>query len=478
MFPKKIWRYWAQGWENAPFMVQHCTESIYHYAPDWEIINLDDDNIGEYIELPEILLKEPNFPKATLSDLIRILLLKKYGGVWIDATIFLNTNLTEFLAPLDGDFFCFWRWPHKAAMSSWFLASKKEGYIASTCADEFLKVLTKDFIERNRELFSKWRGSPDYFIFHKTFESIAKVDKKYNSIIQNMQFKDSINVLMDTLNGYNKDCCHESESYLSFTPMYKLSYSVNDKNYNKNSIVEKMINKMKSIYNPPLKHLHTSLGLRTFHMYNSFLNIPEKVKDIAGPLESEGDLKLCADKASRYHVYNFSSHDGKNGAQILAPYGSSRLFYRYQVGDAFSSARELAYRDEIEALRKELEVLRYENFWEKIFDKIIDTIPPGITPAYKFDRFYTQFFIDGVDRKIHYELQYKSNVLYLCIHCEDANLGKIHRNKFICLSKILEEDIIENNGNIFINKRVDRVFIRQMFSKFLEITYNHVILMK
>lgn len=213
-------------------------------------------------------------------------------------------------------------------------------------------------------------------------------------------------------------------------------------------------------------------------MYNSFINLPNKVKDIAGPLESEGDLNLCSDKAARYHVYNFSSHDGKNGAQFLNPYGSSRIFFRYQQGDKFSSVRELAYRDEIDALRKELDALRNETFWEKIFDKIIDVIPAGVTPSYKFDKPYTQLFIDGVDKKIHYEFQNKDGVLYLCIHCEDAKLGEKNRHKFIYLSNILEEELKEADGKLFINKRVDRLFLRAIFVKFFEITYNHVSSMK
>ena len=117
MFPKKIWRYWAQGWTDVPFAVDCCTKSINHYAADWEIINIDDTSLKNYINLPS---KIDSIPIQIKSDVIRILLLKEYGGVWIDATVFLNMNFTEFMTPLYGDFFCFWRWPNKVSMSSWF----------------------------------------------------------------------------------------------------------------------------------------------------------------------------------------------------------------------------------------------------------------------------------------------------------------------------------------------------------------------
>ena len=138
MFPKTIWRYWGQGWNNVPFMIKYCSESIRHYAKDWNIVDLDATSIGRYIQLPEELLKIENFPVATLADLIRIMLLEKYGGVWIDATIFLNTELTPFLEPVDGDFFCFWRHKEKVTMSNWFLAAAKGSYIASIMSKNFL----------------------------------------------------------------------------------------------------------------------------------------------------------------------------------------------------------------------------------------------------------------------------------------------------------------------------------------------------
>lgn len=106
MIPKIIWRYWATGWETAPFVVKKCTESIHRYASDYEIIDIDDKNVENYIQLPEKLLNTKNFPVQTKSDLIRIMLLAKYGGVWIDATIFLNKPLSIFMDQIgDVDFF-------------------------------------------------------------------------------------------------------------------------------------------------------------------------------------------------------------------------------------------------------------------------------------------------------------------------------------------------------------------------------------
>ncbi|MBQ3171311.1 MAG: hypothetical protein IJB53_05275 [Mailhella sp.] len=252
MFPKKIWRYWAQGWENVPFMVQHCTESVYHYAPDWEVINLDDDNIGDYIDIPEKIKNIPNFPIQPKSDLIRLLLLKKYGGVWIDATVFLNTNFTEFMTPLYGDFFCFWRWPNKVTMSNWFLAADKNSYIAKKFSEEFYNMISSEkFLHENSKYFEKWRGSPDYLCFHQLFAKTSNNDNIFSKIIQSMKFIESTPMLIDQFNGWNKDVVHESESLLSKTPLYKLTHLIKKEDYNKESILEKLVNKINAIYTPP-----------------------------------------------------------------------------------------------------------------------------------------------------------------------------------------------------------------------------------
>lgn len=476
MFPKKIWRYWAQGWENAPFMVRYCTEAVQHYAPDWEIINLDDKNIGEYIDLPAYLKNSSNFPIQPISDLIRVKLLDKYGGVWLDATAFLNTNLTAFLTPLDGEFFCFWRWEKKVSMSSWFLAASKGSYICNRLAEDFEKLLlSNEFLSENEVYFSKWRGSPNYFAFHKLLEKLTKEDIKFNSIINNMTFIDSTPLLMPQFNGWNKDISHEYlQTVLKNYPVIKLTHLIKEENYNTNSILEVLLKKMKGASFDNIPHFHLSNSMRPVRVFNSFINLPSKVKYMAGSFESEGDLKLCKEKYSRYHIYNFPSVDEKHGVQLLIPYEANRLFLRSQKDNTFSIARELAYRDEIETLKKEIETLRHEFFWERIFDKIVDIIPPGITPSYKFDKIYTQFFIDGVNNKIHYELQIKDGVLYICIHCEDTKLSDKYYYKFDYLSKLLEEKLTKNNGNLAINKRIDIIFLRSVFVKFFEVTHNHV----
>ena len=347
LFPKIIWRYWHQGWDNAPFPLNYITESIHHYAPDWELIDLDCKSAKNYIEIPaEVDI--PNFPLPSISDLTRIKLLEKYGGVWIDPTVFLNQNLTEFLEPLQGDFFCFWRWEHKVAMSNWFLAAKKGSYIAKLTSEAFSKAICSPaFIQENQQYFGKWRGSPNYFIFHHTFESLIQTDKGFAELIKAMPFRDSLDGLIVPFYGWNKPVPSEYEHLiLEKAPMVKLSYSVKEHDYNPESSLGFLLKKMKGEM-PRLHHyLHVNTSLRTSRIYDSFINCPDKVGEYAGQFESEGDLKITPVPYSHYHVYNFSSMDRKHGAQLLIPHDTARIFLRFQQGNSYSEARELAFLDD------------------------------------------------------------------------------------------------------------------------------------
>jgi hypothetical protein len=78
-----------------------AVETWYKFNPDFTIKVLNNDNFTDYItDLPD------NFNNLMIqhqSDIIRLSLLEKYGGVWIDSTIFLNTSLSNIWYPIDYD---------------------------------------------------------------------------------------------------------------------------------------------------------------------------------------------------------------------------------------------------------------------------------------------------------------------------------------------------------------------------------------
>lgn len=91
----KIWICWFQGEENAPDIVKACINSVRKNLPEKEVIVLSEDTISKYVQFPEYIdekWKNRIISPAHYSDLLRLELLCKYGGMWIDATVLCTSS--------------------------------------------------------------------------------------------------------------------------------------------------------------------------------------------------------------------------------------------------------------------------------------------------------------------------------------------------------------------------------------------------
>jgi mannosyltransferase OCH1-like enzyme len=89
--PKIIWTYWHDL--NYPVSVKLCIDSWKQHNPDYQINIVTNDNLTEY--LPDIDFEK--MPRAKdmvqrFADFVRIHLLAKHGGIWLDASIVCNQS--------------------------------------------------------------------------------------------------------------------------------------------------------------------------------------------------------------------------------------------------------------------------------------------------------------------------------------------------------------------------------------------------
>jgi hypothetical protein len=92
-----IWLFWMQGNIEDNPMINMCNQSIISNLPKgYNIVIINKDNIKEYSDIsPKIWDKFSN-GKITithLSDILRMNLLSKYGGIWFDATMYCTGSL-------------------------------------------------------------------------------------------------------------------------------------------------------------------------------------------------------------------------------------------------------------------------------------------------------------------------------------------------------------------------------------------------
>ncbi len=94
--PRIIWVFWWQGEDKLNSFVGGCIKRM-QQIPDFKVNIITKYNVREYIEIDDAveLYTKGKIYVQTLSDIIRIRLLRKYGGFWCDATI-LVCDLTYF----------------------------------------------------------------------------------------------------------------------------------------------------------------------------------------------------------------------------------------------------------------------------------------------------------------------------------------------------------------------------------------------
>lgn len=94
-----VWTCWWQGEDNAPLLVKKCLESQRENLPkQTEHVVITWTNYQKYIELPEYIVEKAKNGKikpAHLADITRCCLLYRYGGIWLDSTVYLFDKLPE-----------------------------------------------------------------------------------------------------------------------------------------------------------------------------------------------------------------------------------------------------------------------------------------------------------------------------------------------------------------------------------------------
>ncbi len=86
---KTVWVFWWQGEDAMPKIVKQCYASIKEHLKDWEIVLLTENNYKEYASFPNYILDKLNngITLTHFSDLLRLELLIKHGGLWVDSTV-------------------------------------------------------------------------------------------------------------------------------------------------------------------------------------------------------------------------------------------------------------------------------------------------------------------------------------------------------------------------------------------------------
>ncbi len=212
----KVWVCWLQGMEQAPELVQKCYTSLQKNLTDREIILLTEENYRQYIRLPEFIEEKARkgiISRAHYADLMRLELLLKHGGTWIDATVLCTgEEIPGYM--LDSELFVFQNLKpgldgHATTISNWFITA---------CTGHPLLQLTQAL------LYDYWRKHDklvDYFIFHDFFQlAIETYPEEWEKVVP---FSNAVpHILLLRLFEH----CEEDtlRAVMAMTPFHKLTY--------------------------------------------------------------------------------------------------------------------------------------------------------------------------------------------------------------------------------------------------------------
>lgn len=141
--PRKVWTFWDS--EPVPEFIQKCIDT---WGSDIDVNVITKDTIRNYLTDEELSWKYIDNP-AKLSDLIRLSVLAKHGGVWLDASIVCYESLDWVFK--DGAECILYQRPldivNSVLPESWFIACTPGNPVITAWYEEFMKVSEYDTID-------------------------------------------------------------------------------------------------------------------------------------------------------------------------------------------------------------------------------------------------------------------------------------------------------------------------------------------
>ena len=245
--PNKIWSFWHS--DHFPYTVNECINSWKKYNPNYDIVVLNKKTLKTY--LPDLDFEK--LPRAfdyvqRFADYVRIYLLSKYGGLWVDASIMCNQSfgwINAIQNKFNCECICYYLEQKKEETSktspsieNWFIASVPNSQFINDWKDEFVRA--NDF------------ATPDLYIKDIKNKNID-ISRVHQGMLTYLLMNCSAQVILQqNPNKYNL-CCFDAN-------IGPFKFYINDNNANQIKSIDTLLNKekCKKYYNIPIIKLTQS----------------------------------------------------------------------------------------------------------------------------------------------------------------------------------------------------------------------------
>ena len=180
-YQKCIWTAWFQGESDAPEIIHLTISSMRNNSNGHRVIVLSNDNIDSYINIPDVIrqkVDEGVISLAHYSDIVRMMVLAKYGGVWLDATMFLSKPIDE--KAFTDLFFSVGR----IAPESKFVSNNKwiVGIIGGCKNSKYILMISKMLLA----YWTEHNVCIDYFVFDYLIAALYYYDNGFKSLVDSI----------------------------------------------------------------------------------------------------------------------------------------------------------------------------------------------------------------------------------------------------------------------------------------------------
>ena len=202
--------------------VKKCYESVKNNLSDMDIILITSENMDQYVQFPEYIIekwKSGIITNTHLTDLLRLESLIRYGGMWLDATVFCSeqeSSIPDYF--FNSDLFFYQslkpgRDGKSTYISSWLMSAKTNNKVLMATRE-----LCYEYWKRENQML-------DYFLLHDFFSIVLdRYTEEWNKVVPRDNATPHV-LLLRLFDQYDEKIWKAIKKQ---TPFHKLSYKYKD----------------------------------------------------------------------------------------------------------------------------------------------------------------------------------------------------------------------------------------------------------
>lgn len=186
--PPILWSYW-DNIDTMPKNVINIINKRKKKLKNWHHVILSTDTLYNFININDIPKNFDTLIPAHKADWIRLYLLNKYGGIWIDASIIVNNpmvfkSMYNYTIKKDAKLTAFYLGDDQYSfIENWFIIAPKNSYIIKKWLNEFEDAINIGFMNYKNKIINMginvlhiyiWGSEDTYLTMHAGLQKLIQ----------------------------------------------------------------------------------------------------------------------------------------------------------------------------------------------------------------------------------------------------------------------------------------------------------------